>query len=123
MPPGAVLVRVLAHDHSWVRSLPMVPGGKTATVTVSSEALRAVPTDDLVSHGYRIVGVPPVRARTSIDVIDILVPRELQEAYPSWWRALLGRADRAFDCALGPVRSVLAGELSLHLAGLEPTER
>lgn len=118
-PPGAVLVRVFAHGLSWARSLPAVPGGDTVTVTVSSERLRRVPADDLVSHGYRIVGVHADRPRGRGDVVDIFVPSELQQTQPEWFRALLDVADRAFDCDFGPVRRLLGAQLSLHLAALE----
>ncbi len=117
-PPGAVLVRVFAHGTSWVRSLPVVPGEDTVTVTVSSERLRRVPADDLVSHGYRIVGVHGERPRGSGDVVDVFVPQELQTSHPDWWRELLARADRAFACDLGPVRQLLGTELGLHLGAL-----
>lgn len=117
-PPGAVLVRVFAHGLSWARSLPVVPGGATVTVTVSSGRLRRVPADDLVSHGYRVVGVTPSRPRGAGEVVDLFVPRDLQLAEPGWFRELLGRADRAFDCDLGPVRRLLGAELTLHAEAL-----
>jgi hypothetical protein len=117
-PPGAVLVRVFAHGLSWVRSLPAVPVGTTVTVTVSSERLRRVPADDLVSQGYRIVGVHPDRPRGRGDVVDLFVTAELQAARPDWFRELLEVADRAFDCELGPVRHLLGGQLALHLAAM-----
>lgn len=117
-PPGAVLVRVFAHGLSWARSLPVVPGGGTVTVTVSSPGLRRVPADDLVSHGYRVVGVSSSRPRGAGEVIDLLVPAELREAHPDWFRDLLGRADRVFDCDLGPVRRLLGAELALHTAAI-----
>lgn len=118
IPPGAVLVRVFAHGLSWARSLPVVPGGATVTVTVSNGRLRQVPADDLVSHGYRVVGVSPGRPRGTGDVVDLLVPRSLQEGHPGWWADLLGRADRAFACDLGPVRRLLGRELAVHAAAL-----
>lgn len=114
-PPGSVLVRVPATVPSWVRALPPVPGGSTVTVTISHERLRGVPADDLVSHGYRIVGVHGARSGGAPAVVDVFVPRELQRAHPAWFRSLLGRASRAFDCELGPVRRLLGPELALHL--------
>ncbi len=125
VPEGAVLVRVPASDRSWVRGLPAVPGGHVLTVTVSHPALLPVPVDALVAGGYRIAGVPERAGAEhttggSSDVggrstVDVLVPVEVQERYPAWWRDLLGRADRAFDLRLGPVVRVLAAELALHL--------
>lgn len=117
-PPGAVLVRVFAHGLSWARSLPVVPGAGTVTVTVSSPRLGRVPADDLVSHGYRVAGVSRSRPGGSGEVVDLLVPNELQVAHPDWFRELLGRADRAFDCDLGPVRRLLGPELALHAEAL-----
>ncbi|MBW3657548.1 MAG: hypothetical protein KY457_02845, partial [Actinobacteria bacterium] len=113
-PAGAVLVRVFAHGLSWVRSLPVVPGATTVTVTVSNERLGRVPADDLVAHGYRVVGISSARPRGAGEVVDLLVPREVREAHPDWFRELLDRADRAFDCDLGPVRRLMQGELALH---------
>lgn len=121
-PPGAVLVRVFAHGLSWARSLPVVPDGRTVTATVSSPRLARVPADDLVSHGYRVAGVSSSRPRGAGDVVDLLVPRGLQLDHPGWFRELLERADRAFDCDLGPVRRLLGPELALHAgAGDAPT--
>ncbi|MBW3621202.1 MAG: hypothetical protein KY461_13235 [Actinobacteria bacterium] len=120
-PAGAVLVRVFAHGLSWVRSLPVVPDGATVTATVSNPRLRRVPADDLVSHGYRVVGTSATRPRGAGDVVDLLVPRELRLAHEGWFRELLGLADRAFDCDLGPVRRLLGAELALHAAAAGPT--
>jgi hypothetical protein len=118
IPPGAVLVRVFAHGLSWARSLPVVPADATVTVTVSNPRLQRVPADDLVSHGYRVVGVAATRPRGTGDVVDLLVPLGLQERHPAWWRELLERADRAFPCDLGPVRRLLGHELEVHAAAL-----
>lgn len=122
-PAGAVLVRVFAHGLSWVRSLPVVPGGTTVTVTVSNERLGRVPADDLVAHGYRLVGISSARPRGAGEVVDLLVPREVREAHPDWFRELLDRADRAFDCDLGPVRRLMQGELALHEGALAGASR
>lgn len=113
-------MRVAVRGSGWVRRLPVVPRGDTVTVTVSTEPLRHVPADDLVSHGYRLVGVHGTGRRDTTAVADVLVPRELQLAHPTWWRQLLDVADRAFDCELGPVRVVLGAELALHLSALRP---
>lgn len=122
-PAGAVLVRVFAHGLSWVRSLPVVPGGTTVTVTVSNEHLGRVPADDLVAHGYRVVGISSARPRGAGEVVDLLVPRDIREANPDWFRELLDRADRAFDCDLGPVRRLMHGELALHEVALAGASR
>lgn len=122
-PAGAVLVRVFAHGLSWVRSLPVVPGGTTVTATVSDARLGRVPADDLVAHGYRVVGISSARPRGAGEVVDLLVPREVREANPDWFRELLERADRAFDCDLGPVRRIMHDELALHEVALAGASR
>lgn len=118
VPTGAVLVRVFAHGLSWVRSLPVVPNGATVTATVSSSRLQRVPADDLVSHGYRLAGVSSSRPRGAGEVVDLLVLPELRSGHVDWFRELLGRADRAFDCDLGPVQRLLGAELALHVAAI-----
>lgn len=118
-PPDAVLVRVPAHGPAWARSLPTVPGGATVTVTLSDRRLLAVPADDLVVGGYRIVGMHAADRPDRGQVVDLLVPARLREQYPQWWGRLVAMAERVFDCAHGPVQRVLAAELSLHLSAQE----
>lgn len=116
-PDGSVLVRVRSADRGWARRLPRVPDGLVLTVTVGDPSLLPVPVDDLVSGGYRVVGVAPHDPPLGRHV-DVLVPAHVRTAHPAWWRSLLVLAERAFDLRLGPVRSVLAAELELHLASL-----
>lgn len=108
---GPVLVRVFAHGPSWPRTLPTVPAGATVAATVSDAAIAAVPTEDLVGSGYRIVGVVPGLPAGSGAVVDLLVPTTLAATHPVWWRQLLGVAERAFDLSLGPVRYVLGAQV------------
>lgn len=113
-PPGAVLVRLPAADPSWARRLPPVPAARTLTVTVGHPGLLPVPVDDLVSGGYRVVGLAEDQPRIGWS-IDILVPREVREDFPDWWQALTAQASRVFDLRFGPVIRVLRQELALHL--------
>jgi hypothetical protein len=111
---GSVLVRVAAPDRSWARRLPPVPASRTLTVTVGHPDLLPVPVDDLVSGGYRVVGVAADH-RPVGRTVDVLVPGELLREHPGWWRELAGAAERVFDLRHGPVQRVLAAELDLHL--------
>lgn len=128
-PPGALLVRVRVASpsgpapQSWVRSLPRVPRGETVTITVNDPRLRRIPVDDLVSHGYRIVGVRDAARRTSAATVDLLVTAELIAAHPQWAARLRARAERAFDLSMGPVLRVLGDVVALHLAGRDQTGR
>lgn len=108
-------MRVPAEDGSWARLLPPLPTGASVTVTVSSTALRNVPADDLVSSGYRIAGVvddPSAHGRGP--AVLVLVLSELQQQHPTWFRALLGAAERALPCDLGPVQRAYATALTAH---------
>ncbi len=113
---GSVLVRVRVSDRGWAGALPRVPDGRVLTVTVGDPALLPVPVDDLVSGGYRLVGAAS-RAAPGGRHVDVLVPPDLREAHPTWWRTLLTNAERVFDLRLGPVQQVLAAEIDLHRAG------
>jgi hypothetical protein len=117
-PVGTLLVRVPARDRSWPSTLPVVPGGRTLTVTLGHADLATVPADDLVASGYRIVGVAADH-RPLGHVVDVLVPAALRREQPAWWDELFARADRVFDLAFGPVARVLAAELDLHLRAAE----
>lgn len=130
-PAGALLVRVrltaqdLATDAgepvSWVRGLPAVPGGRTVTVTVSDDRLREVPADDLISRGYRIVGVRAPTPRSRGACLDLLITAELLAAHPEWAARVRDRAERAFDLSMGPVQRVLGDVIALHLGSGDPT--
>lgn len=116
-PPGAVLVRVRAETPAWLDRVPPLPRGHVVTVSVSDPTLRDVDPEALLRAGYRIVGVHPWRAATDgHGSVDMLVTSVVIESCPTWWRALLGVADRAFDLRLGPVQRVLGQEIALHLA-------
>ena len=111
---GAVLVRLPAKDRTWVADLPAVPGGRTLTVTIGHPDLLPVPPDDLVSAGYRIVGVA-AEHRPLGRIVDVLVPAALRSSEPEWWERLAGCSQRIFDLRHGPVLRLLEPELTLHL--------
>lgn len=110
-----MLVRIPATGTDWAGRLPPVPGGRVLTVSVGDPALLGVPADDLVSAGYRIVGLVP--GGTATMRVDVLVPAALRTGEVAWWRALLAGAERVFDLRMGPVQHVLGPELAAHLAG------
>lgn len=113
-----MLLRLPAHDRTWAAGLPPVPDGHVLTVTVGHPDLVPVPADDLVGSGYRIAGVASARRPVGYTV-DVLVPRDPRDRHPDWWRALAAPALRIFDLRMGPVRTVLAAELELHLRATE----
>jgi hypothetical protein len=117
LPPGALLVRLPASGPGWITSVPALPrdAGAVVTATVSHPSLARVPTDELVARGYRIAGIVPGPLDLTGDAVDLLIPAELREHQPAWWSELAGRAERAFDLDLGPVRVLLAPSLAAHL--------
>jgi hypothetical protein len=109
-----LLLRLAVEDAGWASTLPVTPSGTTVTVTVGHPDLVPVSLATTCAHGYRIVGVASA-TRPIGSSIDILVPEALRLANPDWFDALVHRAVRVFDLRLGPVQSVLAAQLSLHL--------
>ncbi len=107
----AVLARLPATDRRWVSTLPPAPLGRTLTVSVGRPGLLPVDADELITTGYRVVGVAGAPGGGHVDV---LVPMELRRTDPDWWADLAERAVRVFDLRMGPVRYVLAAELELH---------
>lgn len=110
---GAVMVRLRASDRGWIRELPAVPGGRVLTVTVGRPDLLPVPADDLVTRGYRLVGVA-AEHRPIGPTVDVLVPAVLRDD-PVWWPQLQPLAERVFDLRMGPVRQLLAAEIDVHV--------
>jgi len=110
---GAVIVRLRARDRGWVHELPVVPGGRSLTVTVGRPDLLPVAVDDLVTRGYRLVGVT-AEHRPIGPTVDVLVPAVLRED-AAWWSQLQSLAERVFDLRMGPVRELLAAEIDVHL--------
>lgn len=117
LPEDAVLLRLPVVDRGWPSQLPAPPRGTRVTVTVGQAELLPDPAD-ASDRGYLVVGAAS-DARPIGAVVDVLVPRALQEDAPAWWQDLLARAHRAFDLRLGPVQQVLGAELALHARALE----
>lgn len=111
---GAVIVRLRAPDRNWIRTLPVVPDRRTLTVTVGRSDLLPVPVDELISRGYRLVGVA-AEHRPIGPTVDVLVPIPLREERPDWWARLAPLAERVFDLRMGPVRQLLAAEIEMHI--------
>lgn len=108
-PTGAVLLRLVAHDGSWLLRLPEVPGRRTLSVTVGGAEHRAVASTDLARLGYRVVG-----STGDPRHVEVLVPVSMAEAHPAWFLAALAVADRAFDLRHGPVQRLLGPVIGLH---------
>lgn len=112
--PGSLLVRVAASDSSWIEQLPHAPSGTSITVTVSHADLRAVPADELVSRGYRIVGDGAVGAGDN-GVVDLFLSGTFASAHPDFLEELRDVAARVFDLSFGPVQSLFSPEIAVHL--------
>ncbi len=115
---GAVIVRLRAPDRTWISELPVVPGSRTLTVTVGRADLLPVPVEELMSRGYRLVGVA-AEHRPIGPTVDVLVPADLRESEPQWWQQLKPLSERVFDLRMGPVRTVLAAEIDVHVRHAE----
>ena len=115
---GAVIVRLRAPDRTWISELPVVPGSRTLTVTVGRADLLPVPVEELMSRGYRLVGVA-AEHRPIGPTVDVLVPADLRESEPQWWQQLEPLSERVFDLRMGPVRMVLAAEIDVHVRHAE----
>lgn len=109
-PPGAALVRIAAIGGEWLDRVPIVPRGRTLTVTVGRSEHRDVSAPTLAERGYRIVG----GVGDGAPHVDVLVEIALAQAEPAWFRSLLAVADRAFDLRLGPVQALLGPTLAVH---------
>lgn len=122
VPEGALL-RVAVDDEAWAEGIPPVPAGREVSVSFSTAAaarLHAAPAEML---GYRIVGTvaaaPGGGAVPDGPVAHVLVPQAVLEAHPRWWRALAGRAERAYSLASGPAVRALGDVLRAHLGSAE----
>ena len=103
-PPAGAIVRVACDNAGWARALPAVPAGGTVTVSLV-HAASAEQRAQLEARGYRLVGVfPSMLADPDSAVADLLVPEELIEDHPAWWRDLTAGALRVYSLQHGPVR-------------------
>jgi hypothetical protein len=109
-----VLVRLAVRGDRWAEGIPPLPDAFVVSVSFSCEEAADLHGDALALLGYRVVAVPPGRAGAF--EADFLVSRGLASAHPTWWQALLGQADRAYDLAYGPVAAVLGDVLRTHIA-------
>lgn len=119
VPPGSVLLRVVADDASWIERVPRVPAGHVVPVTVDRPELARVPVDELVARGYRVrATIPaPFDGRGSVDLL--VLPR-LRRDHPGWWADACFVADRVFDLEMGPVRLLFTPTLRVHVDDLVP---
>jgi hypothetical protein len=119
VPPGSVLLRVVADDASWIERVPPVPTGHVVPVTVDGPALARVPVDELVARGYRIRATVPA-PMDGHGAVDLLVLPRLRSEHPGWWADACAAADRLFDLELGPVRLLFTPTLREHVHDLVP---
>lgn len=116
-PPDGALVRLQADEEAWAERIPPVPEGHVVTVSFLDAETALVHADALGLLGYRVVGVRS-HPRAEAAGADFLVRQSVLEAHPTWWRALLAQADRAYNLAIGPVAASLADVLDAHLEPL-----
>lgn len=108
-----VLVRVAVRGDRWAEEIPPAPEDADVSVSFSTEEAADLHGAALQLLGYRVVVVPP-GLPPGEPTADFLVGRELIGARPGWSRALLERAQAAFDLALGPAAVMLAGVVRAH---------
>lgn len=118
-PAGAgmvrgALVRIAVSDGWWAEDLPPVPAGHVVTVSLSDPAVEQEHADALALLGYTVVAGPPRGSAADAGRADFLVEQSLLETYPTYWRSLADRAERAYSLSLGPVRRLLAEVLAAH---------
>lgn len=111
---SGALLRLPVEESRWTEEVPPVPAGRSVTVSLRSpDRLRDRAALELL--GYRVVSARPVSTRGDA-VADFLVPQDMPDAHPRWWRALRVQAVNAFDLSFGPVQQALADVVRLHLA-------
>lgn len=116
--PDGALVRLAVRGDRWAEAIPPVPDAFGVSVSFSCEEAVDLHGAALALLGYRVVPRPCGGGGAgSAAHADFLVPRALQDAHPTWWRALLGRAERAYDLAFGPVAAMLEPVVGAHRAG------
>lgn len=108
----AVLVRVVVRGDRWAEEIPPAPEGYDVSVSFTTEEAADLHGAALTLLGYRVVVVPP--GEPALTAADFLVTRDLAQAHPRWWRALLERAEAAYDLALGPAAALLANVVRAH---------
>lgn len=115
--PDGVLVRLAVRGDRWAEAIPPVPDAFAVSVSLSSEEALDLHGPALALLGYRVVPRPcpgPPGEGSAAAHADFLVPRALEGAHPTWWRALLERAEAAYDLAFGPVAAVLGPLVRAH---------
>jgi hypothetical protein len=113
--PDGALLRLAVDADAWAEGVPPAPRGADVTVSFSDVDTAALHGDALRLLGYRIVRPADAQAAGS-PVADFLITEALFDAHPTWARALVDQADRAFNLALGPVMASLTDALRPHLS-------
>lgn len=116
-PSGALLIRMVVSGPAALMALPRVPAPHTVTITCSDASARArLDEGALARLGYRLVGNHTASTDGSMLELLLLARSALLDAQPAWATAVLAKADRVFDCDLGPVQYLFGALLDCHLA-------
>ena len=112
-----MLVRFVVPAGPWAEDLPPVPDGFAVTVTFGSPNVAHEHADALALLGYTVVELPPALQLNVSHIADFLVPAELIERHPTYWRSVAERAARAYHLALGPAAALVADIVDVHVSG------
>jgi hypothetical protein len=112
---ASVLVRIQPDaEGNWLDSLPAVPDGAIVSVSATS-ALITEHAEALGALGYVVAGAFPTGGGDTVtDLVDLVVPTDLIEDDPGWWRHVRAIAWRALPVMHGPVARVHAQLLGRH---------
>jgi hypothetical protein len=108
----SLCVEVCVEDATWIEDLPPTPANRHITLSFDSARFVARDQQTVEQLGYVSVGVGTVGHVR--DVAHLLVPVEIVNDHPRWWRALLDLAQRVYDLRFGPVQLALRDVLARH---------
>ena len=108
----SLCVEVCVEDATWIEDLPPAPANRHITLSFDSARFMARDQRAVEQLGYVTVGVGTVGHVQ--DVAHLLIPLEIVNAHPRWWRALLDLAQRVYDLRFGPVQLALREVLARH---------
>jgi hypothetical protein len=115
--PDGVLLFLAVDGPDWAEHIPPAPGDADVTVSLSPAAAAAGHADALEDLGYRPVGTDRRTQPLAVGAgasVQLLIAFALIETYPTWYRALAERAERAYNLAHGPAAAALAPLVQLH---------
>ena len=117
----SLCVEVRVEDATWIEDLPPAPANRHITLSFDSARYVARDQQTVEQLGYVNVGVGTVSHVS--DVVHLLVPLQIVNDHPRWWRALLDLSHRVYDLRFGPVQLALREVLARHHAAASSNGR